>query len=433
MVIVGTQFGDEGKGKIVDYYSSHMDIIVRYNGGANAGHTVVVDGEEFAFQLLPSGILRKDKTVIIGNGVVIDPEIFFTEIENLKMRGIIPAQILISDRTHVIMPYHKIMDEVQESFKGVLRAGSTRKGIGPCYSDKVARFGIRVCDLLDEKVFDEKLDLFLPLQERILAAYGKEVKFSKNKIRQQYLEYGTRLSPYVADVSKVLFNALRDEKKILLEGAQGTHLDIDWGVYPFGTSSNAVAGGACTGSGIPPTKINHVLGIVKAYTSRVGEGPFPTELKDSVGTFLRERGGEYGTVTRRPRRCGWLDLVMLDYAIRVNDVSAIALTKIDVLSGLDQIKVCTAYEYNGKEIKDFPANMRLLSECKPIFDTLKGWGECSKHDWLSFLKIGYDSMPRNLRNYIDYIEKQTGIPVSLISFGPDRALTMSHHQSPLDL
>ncbi|MFH0896628.1 MAG: adenylosuccinate synthase [Candidatus Bathyarchaeota archaeon] len=423
-VVVGTQFGDEGKGKVVDYYSDLMDIVVRYNGGANAGHTVVVGNEEFAFQLLPSGILRRDKTVMIGNGVVLDPEVFLTEVNNLKRRGVTPAQIFISDRAHVVMPYHKIMDLAQEKFKGNLRAGSTRRGIGPCYSDKIARFGIRVCDLLDENVLSEKLDIFVPLQERLLAAYGEDVKVSKEELKRQCLAFGAKLLPYVADTLKLLDEAVSEGKRILLEGAQGTHLDIDWGIYPYGTSSNTVSGGACTGSGIPPTRIDRVVGVVKAYTSRVGEGPFPTELKDQIGAHLQEKGGEYGTVTKRPRRCGWLDMVMVNYSIRINGVSAIALTKVDVLSGLEEIKVCTSYKYKGEELKSFPANMHVLSECQPEYKSLKGWNELSKEEWFSCLEKGYSSMPENLRNYIEYIEKEAKTSVGLVSFGPERALTL---------
>jgi len=447
--IVGTQFGDEGKGKIVDYCSEDMDIIVRYNGGANAGHTVVVskenfkrggnavdatvataflksavDFEKFAFHLLPSGVLRKDKTVVIGNGVVIDPEVLLSEIDDLKRRGVTPAQLFISDRAHVVMPYHKLMDAVEEKSKGSLRAGTTGRGIGPCYSDKVARFGIRVCDLIDEKVLGEKLDTFVPIKERIFAAFGEEVKLSREKLKRECLEYGAKLSPYVTDTVKLLNEATLRNERILLEGAQGTHLDIDYGIYPFGTSSNAVSGGACTGSGIPPTEINYVIGVVKGYTSRVGTGPFPTEIKGSVGDYIREKGGEYGTVTQRPRRCGWLDMVMVNYSIRVNGISSMALTKMDVLSGLKQIKVCVAYEHNGEELKDFPANMRTLSECKPVCETREGWDECSRQEWFSFTEKGYDSLPRNFRRYVEYIEEAAGLPASIISFGPERELTL---------
>lgn len=428
-IIVGTQFGDEGKGKVVDYYSSNMDIIVRYNGGANAGHTVVVGKDEFAFQLLPSGILRKEKTVMIGNGVVFEPEVFFTEINNLKSRGITPAKIFISDRTHVIMPYHKIMDAAQEKFKGNLAAGSTMRGIGPCYSDKVGRFGIRMCDLLDDQVLRQKLNVFVPLQEKLLGAYGEKIQLSKNDLINQYLEYGEKLRPYITDTSELLNDAIIDGKRILLEGAQGTHLDIDWGIYPFGTSSNPVSGGACTGSGIPPTSIDKVIGVMKAYTSRVGEGPFTAELTDKTGNYLRDKGGEYGTVTHRPRRCGWLDLVMVNYATRINGISEIALTKVDVLSGLKQIKVCVAYKYGDKELRNFPANMRVLAECKPIYETLDGWEEIPKSGWFSCAKKGYDSLTENMKRYIEYIEKMTKTHVGLVSFGPERELTLERSVS----
>ncbi|MEE8322947.1 MAG: adenylosuccinate synthase [Candidatus Bathyarchaeia archaeon] len=424
IIIVGTQFGDEGKGKIVDYYGRDVDIVVRYNGGANAGHTVVVGNEKFAFRILPSGVLRQDKTVVIGNGVVIDPDLIVSEIGKLQQRGVTPAKIYISDRAHVVMPYHKTLDGIEEKFKGNLRAGTTKRGIGPCYSDKVARFGIRVCDLLDETVLKAKLDAFLPIKERVFAAYGEDVKLSKEKLKEKCLEQGAALAPYVTDTIKFLNEALLKKKRILLEGAQGTHLDIDYGIYPFGTSSNAVSGGACTGSGIPPTKINRVIGVIKAYTSRVGEGPFPTELEGRTGEYLREKGGEYGTVTGRPRRCGWLDLVMVNYSLRVNGVSSIALTKMDVLSGLEEVKVGVAYKYHEDEVKDFPANMRVLSECQPIYESLEGWEEVSKQGWLHFVEQGYEALPRACRHFIEYIEGVTGVPVHIISVGPERSLTL---------
>ena len=424
IIIVGTQFGDEGKGKIVDYYGRDVDIVVRYNGGANAGHTVVVGNEKFAFRILPSGVLRQDKTVVIGNGVVIDPDLIVSEIGELRQRGVTPAKIYISDRAHVVMPYHKTLDGIEEKFKGNLRAGTTKRGIGPCYSDKVARFGIRVCDLLDETVLKAKLDVFLPIKERVFAAYGEDVKLSKEKLKEKCLEQGAALAPYVTDTIKFLNEALLKKKRILLEGAQGTHLDIDYGIYPFGTSSNAVSGGACTGSGIPPTKINKVIGVIKAYTSRVGEGPFPTELEGRTGEYLREKGGEYGTVTGRPRRCGWLDLVMVNYSLRVNGVSSIALTKMDVLSGLEEVKVGVAYKYHEDEVKDFPANMRVLSECQPIYESLEGWEEVSKQGWLRFVEQGYEALPRACRRFIEYIEDVTGVPIHIISVGPERSLTL---------
>jgi adenylosuccinate synthase len=424
IVIVGTQFGDEGKGKIVDYFGEDMDFIVRYNGGANAGHTVVIGDDKFAFRLLPSGVLWNEKTVIIGNGVVIDPKVFLSEIENLETRNVPKAQIFISDRAHIVMPYHKIMDSVEEKYKGSFRAGTTKRGIGPCYSDKIARFGIRVCDLLDEQVFNAKLDTFIPLKKRLFTAYGEKVKLKKEDLKKEYLEYGRKIAPYVIDTVKVLNEASAKGKNILLEGAQGTHLDIDYGIYPFGTSSNAVSGGACTGSGIPPTSITQVIGVVKAYTSRVGTGPFPTELDDSIGQEIRTKGNEYGTVTGRPRRCGWLDMVMVNYSIRVNGIASLALTKVDVLSGFEQINICIAYEHNGHKLKDFPANMRILSECTPIYQTLQGWSDYSKAEWRNFAKKGYVALPHHLKEYLAYIEKEARIPINVVSFGPERKFTI---------
>lgn len=423
-VIVGTQFGDEGKGKIVDYYSANADIIVRYNGGANAGHTVVTGNEKFAFRLLPSGVLYQDKMVVIGNGVVLDPDVFLSEIRSLQQRNVTPAQIFISDRAHVVLPYHKLMDAAQEQFKGHLSAGTTRRGIGPCYSDKVARFGIRICDLLDKQSLSEKLHIFVPLQEKLLAVYGEDTKLSTDNLMATCLENGVKLSPYVTDTASLLNRAIHAGKNVLLEGAQGTHLDIDWGVYPFGTSSNVISGGACTGSGVPPTQINKVIGVVKAYTSRVGEGPFPTELNDDDGQHLRKIGNEYGTVTGRPRRCGWLDLVMVDYAIRINGVSSIALTKIDVLSGLEKINICVAYDHDGEEFRNFPANMRVLANCTPKYQTVDGWGRFSKRDWFAFLERGYRSLPPNMQKYIEYVENRLKTPINLVSMGPERELTM---------
>ena len=334
------------------------------------------------------------------------------------------AQILISDRAHIVMPYHKLLDSVEEKYKGSFRAGTTKRGIGPCYSDKIARFGIRVCDLLDEKVFDSKLETFIPLKKNLFAAYGETLKLVKEDLKNEYLKLGEKLSPYVTDASKFLNEEIRKGKNILLEGAQGTHLDIDYGIYPFGTSSNAVSGGACTGSGIPPTNITQVIGVVKAYTSRVGTGPFPTELQGDLGDQIRTKGNEYGTVTGRPRRCGWLDMVMVNYAIRVNGISSLALTKVDVLSGLQQIKICIAYQHKGREVKDFPANMRILSECKPVYHTVKGWQDCLKSEWRGFAKKGYDALPFNLKQYLTYIENEAGIPIQVVSFGPERRFTM---------
>jgi adenylosuccinate synthase len=316
------------------------------------------------------------------------------------------------------------MDAAQEKVKGGLSAGTTKRGIGPCYSDKVARFGIRTCDLIDEIVLKEKLDVFIPLQENLLSAYGEKIRLSKEELFDKFYRYGVKLSEYITDTSSLLNEAISQGKKILLEGAQGTHLDIDWGIYPYGTSSNVVSGGACTGSGIPPTRIGRIIGVVKAYTSRVGTGPFPAELTGKVGEFIRERGGEYGTVTGRPRRCGWLDLVMLRHSIKINGISHIALTKIDVLSGLNEIRICVAYDHKGEEVTHFPANMRFLSECSPIYETFTGWDKLAEHEWHSFMKLGYESLPDNLKEYIKYVEKETDTPIILLSFGPERDRTM---------
>jgi adenylosuccinate synthase len=423
-VIVGTQFGDEGKGKIVDYYSDNVDIIVRYNGGANAGHTVVIGNEKFAFRLLPSGVLRSEKTVILGHGMAIDPEVLLSEITALREREVIPAQIIVSDRAHLVFPYHKVQDELEETLKNSLRAGTTKRGIGPCYSDKVGRFGVRICDLLDEKVLSEKLDTFIPLKEKIFSAYGSETNLEHQTLLTKYLTYGQKLRPYIDNALHTVYCAIQNNKRILLEGAQGTLLDVDYGVYPYGTSSNAVSGGACTGAGIPPNHITQIIGVVKAYTSRVGEGPFPTEIYGPLGETIRERGGEYGTVTKRPRRCGWLDLVMVNYSIRVNGVTSLALTKLDVLSGFEKLQICTAYDYRGTIIQQFPANTRILAESTPIYTQLPGWNDVTKTEWIHYIETGSNSLPSKIKQYIDFIEAQTTVPVDILSVGPERELTM---------
>jgi adenylosuccinate synthase len=423
-VIVGTQFGDEGKGKIVDYCSDNVDIIVRYNGGANAGHTVVIGNAKFAFRLLPSGVLRSDKTVILGHGMVIDPETLLSEITSLREREITPAKIIVSDRAHIVFPYHKVQDELEETLKNSLRAGTTKRGIGPCYSDKVGRFGVRVCDLLDEKALSEKLNTFIPIKEKIFSAYGAKPNLEYQTLLAKYLTYGQKLRPYIDNALYRVYHAIQNNKQILLEGAQGTLLDIDYGVYPYGTSSNAVSGGACTGAGIPPNQITHIIGVVKAYTSRVGEGPFPTEICGVLGEQIRERGKEYGTVTKRPRRCGWLDLIMVKYSIMVNGVTSLALTKLDVLSGLDKLRVCTAYEYKGKILHQFPANTHILTESKPVYTTLPGWNDISKTEWTNYIQSGYTSLPSKVKQYINFIETQTDMQVDILSVGPERELTM---------
>ena len=421
-VVVGTQFGDEGKGKIVDRLADRSDVVARFNGGANAGHTVVVGGERFAFRLLPSGAIR-GRQVAIGNGVVVDPDQLLSEISLLEKRGI-EVKLWLSDRAHVVLPYHKVLDGAERALKGSLSSGSTKRGIGPCYGDKVMRTGIRVGDLLDKSLLAEKIETYFPLKERLLKSYGLDVGTTKEELLEWCLNSGSRLSRYVVDTSLLLNKALDQGKNVLLEGAQGTHLDIDHGLYPYGTSSNPTAGGACTGTGIPPTKIDQVIGVVKAYTSRVGEGPFPTEIHDDLADWIREKGGEYGTVTRRPRRCGWLDLVMVKYSVRVNGVSSLAMTKMDVLGGLRKVKVCIAYEFHGDRLEEFPSNPRILAECRPILEELPGWEDLPPAKWVETAKAGYESIPKNARSYIEYVEEYTGVPVSIVSLGADREATI---------
>lgn len=422
-VVVGTQFGDEGKGKIVDLLASKFDIIARFNGGANAGHTVVADGKRFAFRLLPSGAVRQ-KQVAIGNGVVVDPELLTEEIGDIEVSTDKKVRLWLSDRAHVVMPYHKILDGAEKRLKGNLSSGSTRRGIGPCYGDKVTRVGFRVGDLLDEETLRTKMDTYYPLKERMLETFGLEIGSSKEDLINWCLSNGEKLSEYVRDTSLLLNQAIDEGKNLLLEGAQGTLLDIDHGVYPYGTSSNPTAGGACTGSGVPPTKIDGVIGIVKAYTSRVGEGPFPTEIEDSTGEEIREKGGEYGTVTKRPRRCGWLDLVMVRYAVRINGASSLALTKVDVLGGQPEVRVCVAYNHNGEELKEFPANLNILSGCRPVYESLPGWEDLSVDQWKDACQQGYNELPPKIISYIDYVQESLKAKVDIVSLGQDRDATI---------
>lgn len=403
-VIVGTQWGDEGKGKITDVLAEKSDIIVRYQGGSNAGHTIVVDDKKFAFHLLPSGILRREKVVVIGNGVVVDPAVLLQELEKLNAMDIQTAELKISERAHVVLPYHKQMDELEEEIKGKFGAGTTKRGIGPCYSDKAARFGIRVGDLLDENEFLEKLKIVYKMKKRIMGLYGKNIP-SFEAIASEYLEYGKKLKPFVCDTAYYLNEAIDQGKKVLLEGAQGTHLDIDHGIYPHCTSSNTFVGGACTGTGIPPMKIGRVIGVVKAYTSRVGEGPFPTELHDKTGEIIREKGQEYGTTTGRPRRVGWLDLVMVNYSVMINGIDTLALTKVDTLANLEKLKVCIAYSINGKETTKFPASMVELAKAKPVYVEFDGWEKPND---------------RNMEKYIEFIENYCKVKVGFVSYGQRR-------------
>jgi adenylosuccinate synthase len=416
-VILGAQWGDEGKGKIVDLLSENADIVVRYQGGANAGHTVSFDGKTYILHLLPSGIFHQNVTCVIGNGVVIDPITLMDEIETVKSAGVdIKGRLLISHNAHLIMPYHKLLDKIYD--QGEDKIGTTGRGIGPAYVDKYARVGIKVVDLLDREILCRKLRKNIEAKNEILEKIYGATKLDVEKIIDEYIEFDKKIDEFVTDTALYLNNAIKEKKKILLEGAQGALLDIDHGTYPFVTSSNPTAGGASTGSGIPPTKINGVIGVIKAYTTRVGEGPFPTELKDEIGDYIREKGVEFGATTGRPRRCGWLDLVSLRYSIMINGIDKLALTKIDVLSELDEIKICVSYEINGKKLKSFPTNPEALSKVTPIYETLKGW----KKD-LSNIS-SYSELPAEAKEFVEAIEFFTGVEISIISIGADRKQTI---------
>lgn len=415
IVVIGTQWGDEGKGRIVDFLASRADMVVRYQGGNNAGHTVEVNDIRFKLHLIPSGILHPGKICVIGNGMVIDPIALVEEIRYLEGYGIdVKSRLKISDRAHLIMPYHKLLDEVIEEHKGELQLGTTRRGIGPAYVDKAERIGIRVCDLLEPKYFEEKVEQNLRMKNEIIQkVYGKK-GFEKGPIIESYLKAAEQIKDMVCDTTSIIYEFSKSNKKILYEGAQGTLLDVDLGTYPYVTSSHPIAGGVCIGAGIGPTLIDSVVGVVKAYTTRVGKGPFPTELLDKTGDIIREKGYEYGTTTGRPRRCGWLDVVMLRYAVKVNGLSYIAITKLDTLGGLEKVKICIGYKYKGKTITDFPASLNVLSECEPIYEELPGWEE-----GISDIKR-IEELPENLIKYIYKIEELTGVKVAFISIGPKR-------------
>ena len=423
-MIVGTQWGDEGKGKIIDYYAETMDYIVRFQGGNNAGHTIQVGDEVFKFHLLPSGIIRPDKTVIIGNGLVIDPGILLNEIEELKTRNVPMAKILISDRANVIMPYHKLLDNAEESAKGTGKIGTTGRGIGPAYTDKISRQGIRIGDLLDDENLKTKLENIIPRKQNILRTLGNSTELSVSNIYEEYRAFGRKLEEYITDISVVLNQALFENQNILFEGAQGTELDVDFGTYPFVTSSNTIAANACIGSGIGPTHINQVIGVVKAYTTRVGSGPLPTEQDNEVGSEIREKGKEFGTTTGRPRRCGWLDMVVVRTACRLNGLTALAITRLDVLGGMENLKICHSYQSDNQKLMHFPANLNILHKSQPIYDDLPGWEEKTIDEWREFAARGYNALPENLKKYLEYIEKDCNTPIKIISIGPGREDTI---------
>jgi len=418
IVLVGAQWGDEGKGKITDMLAEGVDVIARYQGGNNAGHTVIVGEEEYILHLIPSGILYEDKICIIGDNVVIDPIILLEEIEKLEARGVKIDNLRISGNAHLIMPYHKVLDEFEEGLKGKHKIGTTKRGIGPAYVDKMSRVGLRVSDLFDKEEFEGRLGHTLKYKNLILREIFKHKGYETGDILNEYHEYGQRLKKYVADTSLIVYNALREDKIVLFEGAQGTLLDITHGTYPFVTSSHPVSGGACVGVGIGPNKIDRVLGITKAYTTRVGEGPFPTELEDEIGENLRKKGGEFGTTTGRPRRCGWLDALLLRYSVRINGMSALAMTKLDVLDDLDTIKVCVGYRVGSEVISEFTTDFRKLRECTPVYEELPGW----KTDTSGVKE--YRDLPGEAKSYIKFVEKIIRAPISIISVGPRRAQTV---------
>jgi adenylosuccinate synthase len=419
VVIVGTQWGDEGKGKIVDLLAEFADIVVRFQGGNNAGHTMVIGDDQFICHLIPSGILQQ-KLCVIGNGVVVDPAVLIEEIDHLRSRGVDvgPDKLIISERAHVIMPYHRLVDHGREQFKGDQKIGTTGRGIGPAYEDKASRRGIRFVDLLDTESFVEKVNVILDEKNFYLKNYLSVETNDSSSIIEEYKTYAERLAPYVANVSLAINNAVKEGRQILFEGAQGTHLDIDHGTYPFVTSSNTVAGNACCGTGIGPAAITDVIGIVKAYTTRVGKGPFPSELFDEIGDHLQKRGAEFGATTGRKRRCGWLDTVILRNAVRLNGLTGLAVTKLDVLGGLETLKICTGYEYKGETLIDFPASLKILETCKPIYESLPGWTED-----ISGAKEIKD-LPIKVQNYLKRIEELTETSIHIVSVGAERTQTI---------
>jgi adenylosuccinate synthase len=414
-VIIGTQWGDEGKGKIVDLLAEDAAVIVRFQGGNNAGHTIVRDGEEFKFHLIPSGILYPGKACVIGNGVVVDPAVLTAELDGLRRRGIDVSGLRISANAHLIMPYHVMLDTAGEAKLGKLEIGTTKRGIGPCYADKSARLGIRVQDLLDAKILRKKIAAALEPKQQLLRPFARDPKLDLHTMTEEYLRYGHRLEPYIADTSRLCWEALDSGQTVLFEGAQAALLDLDHGTYPIVTSSNPIAGAACVGAGVGPTDIDEVWGVCKAYTTRVGAGPFPTELDDEIGDRMRESGHEYGTTTGRPRRCGWLDLVALRYATRLNRLSSLAITKLDVLSGLDPLRV--AVRYRGREgavFEHFPYHQTILHTASAEYEELPGW----EADITGARR--QSELPQEARDYLAAISDYAGVPVGLVGVGPDR-------------
>lgn len=419
VIIVGAQWGDEGKGKIVDILTMDADMVVRYQGGHNAGHTVVIEDKEYILHLIPSGILHPDKICIIGNGMVIDPEALIEEIDGLRAKGVrVDNNLFISKAAHLIMPYHRAIDKESERVKGARRIGTTGRGIGPAYVDKMARIGIRMADLLHPDLFSEKLKANLEETNALLKGLYKVEPLGFKDIYDKYMDYARILKDYITDTSLIINRAADEGKNILFEGAQGTLLDVDHGTYPYVTSSNATAGGACTGAGIGPTKIDEVVGIVKAYTTRVGSGPFPTELKDKTGDSIRERGKEYGATTGRPRRCGWFDAVVVKYAVRINGLSGIVITKLDVLDAYKEIKICTGYKYKGRIFAEMPSELNILEECEPVYEVMEGWNEDTSGI------TDYELFPEKAKQYLKRLSELAGVKADMVSTGQKRSETI---------
>lgn len=420
-IVLGAQWGDEGKGKMTDYLAESADVVVRFQGGNNAGHTVEVGDKQYKLHLIPSGVLYKNKLNVIGNGVVVDPKALFEEIDYLKGVGVevTPENLIISDRAQLIMPYHKILDGIKEKARGTKDIGTTGKGIGPCYTDKAERSGIRVCDLMHKEVFEEKLKENVEMKNDVITKVFGGDALDFESMYNEYLAYAERIRPFVRDISVEVYNNIKSGKKVLFEGAQGTLLDIDYGTYPYVTSSNTIAGGVCTGAGVGPTAITNAVGIAKAYTTRVGKGPFPTELFDETGDWIREKGHEYGVTTGRARRCGWLDLVILKTTARISGLTSFVVTKIDTLAGMEKVMVCTGYKFDGKVIDYVPASLEDLAKCEPIYEEFEGWDESIEN------ARSYDELPENAKVYLKRIEEFTDTRISIVSVGPKRDQTIA--------
>jgi len=419
IIILGAQWGDEGKGKMVDLLSERFDIVARYQGGHNAGHTVRIGDRKFVLKLIPSGILRPDKKSVIGNGLVIDPVALLEEIEMLEAAGLrVEGSLFISNRAQVLLPTHRLMEKLGEARPGRVSIGTTSRGIGPCYEDKIARRGLRIGDLIDRQVFEPLFDTLVAEHQAAARAVGLEEALDAKAVRSQYERLAERIRPMVCDTARLLHDAMSSGQKVMFEGAQGTMLDIDHGTYPFVTSSSAAAGGACTGTGVPPTRINGVVGVAKAYITRVGGGPFPTEALDSWGDQIRNRGNEFGSVTGRPRRCGWFDVPLLRYASMINGFDSLVVTKLDVLDEMEKIPVCLGYRSAGKELSSMPATIKEMASLEPVYECLPGWRVST------FGVSNYDQLPVQAREYLNFLEKQTGVEVGCISTGPERNQTI---------